>query len=359
VHHGQDTTHATRATVAPLAVTYISSAMATAKYAPCWICLEEDSDEGGGRLVRACACRGDAAGYHASCIIKYAAQKSKELLQKAEGGTEIRMCSFSQPWEHCPNCRQPYTDKDLERRLAEAFVESTEDFPDSHYVRFLSRFNRASLLKDQDDLGGALDEFSYLLDVVKSNDAGLSLNGKRMYDHDAQDYLMFTFEFRINNNLGSIYEEMNEFPKALEYFNACMSQVDDSSTSRVSLGQRGHTEDCIRRVKFKMETVDDGSAELAWKVEAARRHLERETRLTRLTVEDKVDTCNERRIFDCKMELAIHLMNDSQFLESLKLFKEGADHFQRVLGPEHQCTITAKTLLARTKAMYLQQLKET
>ena len=223
------------------------------EYAPCWICLEEDTDEGGGRLVRACACRGDAAGYHASCIVQYAAQKSKELLQKAEGGAEIPITSFSSPWEHCPSCRQPYTDKDLCRRLAEAFVESTEDFPDSHYVRFMSRFNRASLLRDQKDLEGALDEFSYLLDVVKSNDAGLSLNGRLMYDHDTQDYLMFTFEFRIKTNLGSIYEEKKDFPKGFGIFQClfesigrffCVSRL-FPGTARVDrrLHQKGQIED--------------------------------------------------------------------------------------------------------------------
>lgn len=75
-------------------------------------------------------------------------------------------------------------------------MESTEDCPDTHYVRFLSRFNRAILLEKQKRLEDALDEFTYLLNVLKSNDAGLSLNGKRMYDDHAQEYIMFTFEFR-------------------------------------------------------------------------------------------------------------------------------------------------------------------
>ena len=332
--------------------------MATAgKYAPCWICLEED--EGGERLIRGCACRGDAAGYHASCIIQYAARKSRELLQKAEGGAVVRMDSFSRPWEYCPNCRQSYTDEVLCRQLAEAFVESTENCPETHYVRFMSRFNRAILLENQKHLEDALDEFSYLLGVLKSNDAGLSLNGKHMYDDHAQEYIMFTFEFRINTYLGSIYETKKNFPKALEYFNTCMSQVNDSSASHISFKeQREHIEDLIERVKMKMETADDVSAELAWEVASARRNLEREIQLSRLPGgTSKIEIT--RRIFDYKMELAMHLMNDRQFLESLKLFKEGVEYFQRVLGPEHRNTITAKHLLAQTKAMYLQHLKET
>ena len=269
------------------------------------------------------------------------------------------MDSFSRAWEYCPNCKQPYTDEALCRQLAEAFVESTENCPDSHYVRFLSRFNRAILLKEQKRLEEALDEFSYLLDVLKSNDAGLSLNGKHMYGYHAQEYIMFTLEFRINTILGSIYENKKNFPKALEYFNTCMSQVNDSSASHVGFKeQREYIEDETKRVKFKMETVDDESAELAWEVESARRNLEREIQLCRLSGgTSKVE--NDRRILDSKMELAIHLMNDCQFLESLKLFKEGVEYFQRVLGPEHRNTITAKNLQARTKAMYLQHLKKT
>ena len=62
---------------------------------------------------------------------------------------------------------------------------------------------------------------------------------------------MFTFEFRINSYLGSIYEQKKDFPKALEYYNACMSQVDDSSTSHVSFPeQREYAEDRIKKVKF-------------------------------------------------------------------------------------------------------------
>lgn len=180
-----------------------------------------------------------------------------------------------------------------------------------------------------------------------------------MYGYHAQEYIMFTFEFRINTILGSIYENKKNFPKALEYFNTCMSQVNDSSASHVGFKeQREYIEDETKRVKFKMETVDDESAELAWEVESARRNLEREIQLCRLSGgTSKVE--NDRRILDSKMELAIHLMNDCQFLESLKLFKEGVEYFQRVLGPEHRNTITAKNLQARTKAMYLQHLKKT
>ena len=44
--------------------------------APCWICLEDGPDEKGEPLIRDCACRGEtSAGYHLSCIIKFASAK--------------------------------------------------------------------------------------------------------------------------------------------------------------------------------------------------------------------------------------------------------------------------------------------
>jgi len=74
-----------------------------------------------------------------------------------------------------------------------------------------------------------------------------------MYDHDAQDYLMFTFELRIKTNLGSIYEEKKDFPKGFGIFQClfesigrffCVSRL-FPGTARVNrrLHQKGQIED--------------------------------------------------------------------------------------------------------------------
>ena len=49
--------------------------------AVCWICLDGGVDDMGKPIVRDCACRGSDAGFaHASCIIKYAKQKSEHAV---------------------------------------------------------------------------------------------------------------------------------------------------------------------------------------------------------------------------------------------------------------------------------------
>ena len=63
--------------------------------ASCWICLEEDPDEKGGRLMRNCACRGEASGFaHASCVAQYWAKKLKK---NPRGAQDV-----------CTNCNQDY-----------------------------------------------------------------------------------------------------------------------------------------------------------------------------------------------------------------------------------------------------------
>ena len=93
--------------------------MTTPDGAACYFCLGEEADEEGMPLVRDCSCRGDSAGFvHFSCLVMYAEQKSK---QADEGDTD----AFTEPWEKCTNCKQPFMGQ-LSVDVASDFVSFAE-----------------------------------------------------------------------------------------------------------------------------------------------------------------------------------------------------------------------------------------
>jgi hypothetical protein len=84
--------------------------------------LGEDADDGGKPPIRNCSCRGDSAGYaHFSCLVKFAEQKSREVADKEDFPSR----AFSEPWNECPNCKQPYSNQ-LSLDLLSVFVSFTE-----------------------------------------------------------------------------------------------------------------------------------------------------------------------------------------------------------------------------------------
>ena len=105
------------------------------KCAPCWICLEDGPDENGEPLVRGCACRGEtSAGYHLSCIIKYAERKMRES-EKKQFSELKNGCEVGKFWGMCPNCNQAY-DCSILYSLVDTMVDRTKHLPDTQWVRF-------------------------------------------------------------------------------------------------------------------------------------------------------------------------------------------------------------------------------
>ena len=97
--------------------------MAVPDGASCYVCLDEAPDEEGRPLVRDCSCRGPGAGFaHLSCIVKYAEQKSK---QTANIKGKLPTSSFSEPWDDCSNCKQPFKNQ-LSLDLSSSFVSFAE-----------------------------------------------------------------------------------------------------------------------------------------------------------------------------------------------------------------------------------------
>jgi hypothetical protein len=100
--------------------TYTYRTMAVPDGASCYFCLDDAPDEEGKPLVRDCSCRGDSAGFaHLSCIVNYAEQKSK-LAAEADFSVV-----FDEPWEYCPNCKQPYQ-RQLSLDISSAFISFAE-----------------------------------------------------------------------------------------------------------------------------------------------------------------------------------------------------------------------------------------
>jgi hypothetical protein len=86
--------------------------------AACYFCLGEEADDEGMPLLRDCSCRGDSGFAHLSCLTKYAEQKCK---QAPDGD----ISTFSNPWNKCNNCKQPFQGR-LSIDLVSAFVEFAE-----------------------------------------------------------------------------------------------------------------------------------------------------------------------------------------------------------------------------------------
>ena len=94
--------------------------MAIPNGAACYFCLGEEADEEGKPLVRDCSCRGDSGFAHLDCLVKYAEQKCKAVVDRDFG-------AFAEPWYKykCNNCKQPFQNQ-LSVDLASAFVSFTE-----------------------------------------------------------------------------------------------------------------------------------------------------------------------------------------------------------------------------------------
>ena len=107
----------------------VPTKLAAPNGATCYFCLDEGLDESGKPPVRDCSCRGDSAGFaHLSCMIEYAKQKSNQAAGKD-------FDKFTEPWYHCPNCKQLFKSQ-LSLDLTSAFVsfaDATYGHPGNSY----------------------------------------------------------------------------------------------------------------------------------------------------------------------------------------------------------------------------------
>jgi len=319
--------------------------------APCWICLEDGPDEAeGDPLVRVCACRGEAAGYHISCIIRYARSKTVDpILSSPAGGPNQKVPGrLDTPWKQCPNCHQPYVG-DCTLRLGRAFVDSTSDLPDNHLLRFKARSFWASTLWVNSDATGSIKEFKRLLDVLDRSDEGMLL----YVPSTRQDQIEAALHQQIVVllDLALVYEKTYKYANCLEVAQRALDRIAATNPSELNLPFDDALMKKLNRLAKKCQAElglipkgEIGEIQLQW----ARKDLE-----------ESIESGNETDIYHKKLQVIFHLATLKRFPESLKLAKETVEHSRRVLGPNHKETKEAEGLLNLLKAQYREYLKGT
>jgi hypothetical protein len=188
--------------------------------AACYFCLGEEVVEKGKPLVRNCSCRGDSAGFaHLSCLTKYAEQKCK---QAVEGD----MSAFSNPWQMCNNCKQPFQGQ-LAIDLASAFISFAEatyshegnSKLDKMKVMFALRFKisaifRASKDKHDQILQPVITLSDNLLAMVDQTKKDLNMSGWIHMPKDSEEYekhkvLCGNYEAFAHLHLGRITKSLD------------------------------------------------------------------------------------------------------------------------------------------------------
>lgn len=149
--------------------------------ASCWICLEEGHDEKGHRLMRNCACRGEASGFaHASCVAKYLVQEDNKT-----GKRETK--------DNCKKCNQPYQG-DMALAVAIARLDLLEAEGVEHSsVRYL--VEKMHVATCQDGVANPEEAIKILeecLTAVKSN--------RQLPDSDSKRLI-----FQIMAKIGTFY----------------------------------------------------------------------------------------------------------------------------------------------------------
>ena len=128
--------------------------------APCYICLEDGPDEEGKPLIRNCSCRGESsAGYHLSCIVKYAKAKTRAAVEEYEAGGDGGDC-FQDHWIACANCRQGYEDSlcmELAKKMV-TYVASLVSEPDTHKLHYEARSIMLTCLSKNDEEAKTVQE---------------------------------------------------------------------------------------------------------------------------------------------------------------------------------------------------------
>ena len=188
--------------------------------AACYFCLGEEVDEKGKPPLRDCSCRGDSAGFaHLSCLTKFAEQKCKHAV-------EGDMSAFSNPWQMCNNCKQPFQGQ-LAIDLASAFrsfAEATYSHQgnsklDKMKVMFALRFKISAIFraaKDKHDeiLQPVITLSNNLLTMVDQTKKDLKMSGwihmpKGSVEYEYYKVLCGEYEAFAHLHLGRITKSLD------------------------------------------------------------------------------------------------------------------------------------------------------
>mmetsp|Transcript_30140 Transcript_30140/g.66283 ORF Transcript_30140/g.66283 Transcript_30140/m.66283 type:complete len:303 (-) Transcript_30140:13-921(-) len=281
--------------------------------AACWICLEEGPDGSGGPLMRNCACRGDSAGYaHVSCIVKYAQVEMKKTV--SSHGTYIPSSKAETKWKKCPNCKQQYQGQ-MAVTLSNHYVTHSKDLPEDHEWRMDAlHYSAYCHMFQGNQYDAAMSLFRRLLQYTNS--------------HHPHWFAPSCF------GIGLAYEMKKAFSEALPWYERARNA---SSSCLVRQTTRDEIDTAYTRVSAFLGIID-ASVPVRNLVDIWRQRIR--------------NAPDEYYSFECKIRLAECLGCSGQYIEALAVGKEAIGYFVRVLGPDHEHTMKAKSMHDRHTARY-------
>ena len=333
--------------------------------APCWICLEDGPDEAGQPLIRECSCRGESsAGYHLSCIVKYAMVP----VNKAIKGSRVHPAPPTARFERCPNCKQKYQ-ASICVPLAEALIENTNHLSETNYVRYDAKMHLAQAYifkvtppntmeeKEKEKLLAlARNETKGLLKIVQRRTHELASSIRSDSDpHDDQEAFKAGQTAVLLRMLGQIKVGMGETERALILFEKALQNCEAAIAASWRLG-----DDLLETLQDNILT---DIKQLKHDADVSSTSADREESL-REELNALIDFgAAKTEIAAKKVELTRALLKKDppDYVEAIRLSEEALDEFQRTLGPSHKLTRSFETVIEQGKdeyRRYLQNLRK-
>jgi hypothetical protein len=313
--------------------------------AACYFCLGEEDDEEGMPLVRDCSCRGDSAGFaHFSCLTKYAEQKCK---QAGDGDFD----AFSEPWQICNNCKQPFQNQ-LAIDISSAFVsfaEATYGHPESckwdkMKVMTAIKSNIMAFPTKLETDGERMETtvlINKLLSIIDQTKKDLKMSGWIHMPRDSEEYEYYKFlcgnyeaiaHMQIGINLDLTNEEdktvaIGHLKKARAIYNLFDMKLDAKQI-----------EDILSILAEKQATNDRDAVSLHF--EFCRNQYERHL---------KTFGMNSDQTLRIGLQYIVALRDNYKCIEAERLAIKLATISRQVHGPEHKLTIETEESLKKCK----------
>jgi len=312
-HEGQAAVFA-----AVAAVSKSSPRTPTPTGAACWICLEEEPDKTGGRLMRNCACRGETAGYaHISCLADYADRRSSEIAWNEEASKKYE-CEL--PWRECPHCRQYYTG-DVMIAMADMFVEKTKHLPVKDGRRLQALLMEANARLVERDASSALDLLQRALKAINSLTADPP-EGMAVGEYGAWEVAI---EANCYGVMSTVYKRLDNYDmsiSSLQEARRCLDHFPDATDYGMWLEDYFHTQ-----IYHGMKALDAAFKNPNDEVEVLERHL-----YCSQMGEDEASSIM------AAIDLARALRKKKKYAESLEYLRDLVPTSTRVFGPDHPTT---------------------
>jgi len=153
-------------------MTNIQQLQSDGNAAHCWVCLEQDGENGRpNTLIRGCACRGSGGYAHPECVANWAYEQD----EKHYTGTAMNSFNY---WSTCPTCRESYTGS-MALRISEILwhqIQNSKHMPSS--VRYLDALaNHAKAVLCNGDAELAQELYGHLIELTRRH-------GVRLHNSD-------------------------------------------------------------------------------------------------------------------------------------------------------------------------------